>query len=189
MPHPAFPLALLSLIALCLGACVKQPVQKWPRPLQEIISSGTLELPESLTADSPPALQDRNLLLRYANTADPLQRSAMLQALVNDSNPEKTRTAIAILSIEREKSLRLRIVEALPQMEGEFMDKYKALTGIIISPVSAYMRDAALDAVELLGDPRTLPLWKSLLIDQDPNLRQRAARMVDSLSRPPQITP
>lgn len=180
MSQPIPNLALAAALLL-LCSCFKEPVEKWPRPIEEVIASGSTQLPPLLTGSSPTAAPQpvTDLITRYA--ARPDQRPAMLEELLGNPSPENASALVAILTIEKELLPKLKIIRTLPRMNGDFTQTYKALTAVVLNPPSLYLQEAALDSLELLEDARTLPLWKALLVDENPKIRERAVRLIQLL--------
>ena len=111
---------------------------------------------------------------RYAGTSDVDQRLDLLDEIKQLAVPAVTQTLLNLLKLETTDDLKLSILDSVSGTWGTFEEKIEVLKEGLAGTQAGPVREAALDALIDLADPRTLPYVKALLDDPKPEVRDYA---------------
>lgn len=208
MTPNAIRLILLLAATLTLCSCFKTPVEKWPKPLEELTSDPLEAIPTPApaavtygTEPTPtPAEQQQGsaaaapvaaietppptplqLAKSYLATQDANKRDDLISAIVQADLPESTKALALLVPREMDIERKLTMLQALQNLHGEADDKLQAYSSSIVRGLPLIIRDAAMDGLQLLNDPKAIPVWQTLLTDPDPDLRERAKSNIQQL--------
>jgi hypothetical protein len=150
-------------------------------------------VPEVSAEDSPAALsaQVKQFESDYQNTADFQKRVVIIYNLSSVESPDTIDTIGRLFLNEKDKELKIELVNSLLDIEGE-NDKKLAILGTAIR--ADQPKDVRLEGIDGMGDTedkRAIQVLQTLLTDPDEDVRQNAQDTIDQLQTdvtPPQPT-
>lgn len=146
-----------------------QPPRPMPAPVTEIPQPGEL------------AQRVFRLESQYQATADFSKRVEILYNLSMVETPEAADALSRMFLTETDKDLKIELVNALMDVEGETDRKLTLLTAAIQPGQPKEVREEAIDLFIDLEDPRGIQILQGLLADPDPEIREAAQDSIEML--------
>ena len=164
-------------VLLSAAACSRQPgAAEAVRPL-----SGEL----AADPEDDPSGEVARLIAEYNRGADEARRIEIIYELCLDGSTAARRTLAAIYRTSAGWRVKTELLRAIPSVpDGELTPLADVLDEALQSPVPM-IRDAALDALHGFTHPQLAPLWRRLLTDPDPSLREEAQTMLEAIADAP----
>ena len=139
--------------------------------------------PEVPTEDSPAALsaQVKQFEADYQGTLDFQKRVVIIYNLSSVESPDTIDTIGRLFLNEKDKELKIELVNSLLDIEGE-NDKKLAILGSAIR--ADQPKDVRLEGIDGMGDTedkRAIQVLQGLLTDPDEDVRQNAQDTIDQL--------
>ena len=122
---------------------------------------------------------------QYAGTTDVDQRLDLLDEIKKLAVPAVTQTLLNLLKLETTDDLKLSILDSVGGTWGSFEDKIEVLKEGLAGTQTASVRQAAIDALIDLADPRTFPYVKALLDDPKPEVQDYAREVYRVMTETP----
>lgn len=126
-----------------------------------------------------PAETARSLQTKFLNNADSGERVEIVHALGDLNNAEAVAAIGALFQNEQDGAMKLEMLATLGQMEGEMEAKFPTVVAALRPEQPREVRDAAIDALAVLDDPRALQMLQSLMADADPEIRESAREALE----------
>lgn len=120
------------------------------------------------------------LYQEYQTEKEYLPRVEIIYRLADASSPQARETLSRLFFTEKDPELRVQMVSALPFVDsGDLNLSLPILQEALKAGQPRELREAALDTIQTLNDPKTSPLLQILLNDPDEELRDTAARTIE----------
>ncbi|MGC3988758.1 MAG: hypothetical protein QM796_03530 [Chthoniobacteraceae bacterium] len=149
-------------------------------------------MPEASPSDSPDADATPApgvLEQKYLSSTDDDDRSDVISQLGDQDNAEALQTLARLFQGEQKMELRVQILSTAADMGDDDDQNVKnqkliLYTNALVNGQPDDVRETAVDGLEQLDDPRTLPLWQRLTQDPDEDIRNSAQAAVERYSQP-----
>ncbi|MFA6290805.1 MAG: HEAT repeat domain-containing protein [Victivallales bacterium] len=141
-------------------------------------------LSPAVTQEATPAqlaAQVKLLEDKYVKATGIQERTELIYDLVSVDSPDRVDAVGRLFSGETNQKLKMELINALGNIEGDNKKKLDILTGGIAGKQSNAVRIKAIVALMDLGDKRGVPLLRGLLNDSDRLVRQNAEDAVEQL--------
>ncbi|MEQ1861798.1 MAG: HEAT repeat domain-containing protein [Chthoniobacteraceae bacterium] len=143
-------------------------------------SSGLLELLGPPTTPEAAAKQAAELERDFKTERDFAPRVEAIYRLADASSLQSREVLRALFFAETDLDMRVEMVTSLSFVESEDLKPSLPIFQEALKPTQPReLREAALDTIQSLHDPRTIPLLQVLLADEDPELRETAMRTIE----------
>jgi HEAT repeat protein len=130
--------------------------------------------PATVAAATQQALE---LEREYQTDPEYLSRVEIIHRLADASSAQSRETLTRLFLTEKDLDLRVQMVSALPFVDAADLNPSLPILREALKPGQPReLREAGLDAIQSLNDPRTIPLLQLLLNDPDEELRESATR-------------
>lgn len=141
--------------------------------------------PKTAEAASRQAVQ---LFQEYQSEKEYLPRVEIIYRLADASSPQSREMLTRLFFSERDPELRVQMVSALPFVEGGDLNLSLPILQEALKPAQPReLREAAVDTIQSLNDPKAMPLLLPLLSDPDSELRDTVRHTVDYLREVEQL--
>jgi HEAT repeat protein len=126
------------------------------------------------------AKQAAELTRQYQNEREFAPRVETVYRLADASSPQSREALRVLFFSEKDPDLRVQMVNSL-----SFVDHEDLLPSVLILQEALKqtqpreLREAAVEAIQSIHDPRTIPLLQIALSDPDPELRDTASRTIE----------
>jgi hypothetical protein len=132
--------------------------------------------------------QAAELLQRYQTEKEWVERSEVVARLASASTPQSRETLRFLFFAEQDLEMRIQMVMSLPLVDSEdFGPSIPILQEALKAIQPRDLRDAALDAVQALNEPRAIPILEAAITDPDPELRVMVMKTLEYLRDVQQI--
>lgn len=126
--------------------------------------------------------QAAELLQRYQTEKEWVDRSEVVARLASASTPQSRETLRFLFFAEHDLEMRIQMVMSLPLVDSEDFGPSIAILQEALKGNQPYeLRDAAIDAIQALNEPRTIPVLEIAQADPDPGLRAMAKKTLEYL--------
>jgi hypothetical protein len=140
--------------------------------------------PSPIPGQSPAAVSlsasARRLVEQYLATQDMAARISILHDLADDARSGRA-AFITLFGKEDDEMLKTLILNLSAATGEPDPDLFTLLESAVAKGEPRDVRDAAQDILISTADVRAIPVWQSLLNDDDPDLRQMAADQIAQL--------
>jgi HEAT repeat protein len=149
------------------------------------------EAPATPPEDSPEALsgQVKQFEADYKNTDDFQKRVVIIYNLSSVESPDTVDAIGRLFLDEKDKELKIELVNSLLDIDGENDKKLAILSGAIRGDQPKDVRLQGIDGMGDTEDKRSIQVLQGLLIDPDEDIRENAQDTIDQLQTdvmPPQ---
>lgn len=152
-----------------------------PTAAEAIPTPSSIQEQVAPTSTDPNSTSPLQLARRYVSTKDPSKRDDLLNEILQSDSRESTKALALLVPRENDIERKLTMLQALQNMGGEIDDKLHAYSGSMVLGFPYIIREAAMKGLELINDPKAIPVWQILLTDPNPEFRDRAKNMIEQL--------
>lgn len=143
-------------------------------------ASGLLEMLGPPATPEAAAKQAAELQREYQAEREYAPRVETVYRLADASSPQSREVLRFLFFSEKDLALRVQMVSSLSFVESEDLAPSVPILQEALKPTQPReLRDAAIDAIQSIHDPRTIPLLQIALSDPDPELRETASRTIE----------
>jgi HEAT repeat protein len=139
-----------------------------------------LEILGPPTTPEAAAKQAAELARTYQTEREYTPRVEAVYRLADASSPQSREMLRQLFFSEKDVDLRVQMVTSLGFVESEDLAPSVPILQEALKPTQPReLRDAAVDAIQAIHDPRTIPLLQIALADPDPEIRETASRTIE----------
>lgn len=165
------------------------PVRRTPLKPISPEALATIEMLEPPKTPEAATRQAVELERAYRIDREYVNRVETVHRLADASSPQSRDTLRRLFFEEQNLELRVQMVHSLSFVESDdFAPSMPILQEAIRPTQPRELREAAIDTIQSLNDPRAIPLLQIALADTDPELRESAERTIEYLNEVLQIT-
>jgi hypothetical protein len=159
-------------------ATVPAPTQVTSRPVTD--RSILYEMFDPPTTAEAALKQAVQLQTEYYADTEFLPRVEIIYRLADASTPQSRGVLSRLFFSEKDVELRVEMVNALPFVDsGDLNLSLPILQEALKAGQPRELREAGLDTIQSLNDPKTLPLLNLLINDPDEEIRETAVRTIE----------
>lgn len=200
------PLSLVLASVLCLGACSKpQPGNATASPApEEAPDRIAASAPATVSADAPPVrpgrrlappggaaeadAEARELAAEVDRESEQARRIEILYELALNGSATARETLEQLYRSTRDLELKTHAIGALAFLTSDDLSfPLRLLSDALLATQPPELRTAAVETLRELESPATLPVWRGLLSDANPEFREFARVTIEFLAA--QATP